>query len=241
MPPKRDSYFLLLAGAIAATVFTGFWFTYFGPLISGTRAGSPPVLHLHGWTFYLWYLLLVAQSALARSRRMSLHVTLGLASIALALLMVGTGLVVIGVQMDVALEKQDPFWTASGPTVFATLALFAGFYVAALRMRRRPDWHKRLILVASVGGMGAATFRLAMVIFGPEHAVPIGVLGSNVFILAGMARDRLRERRVHPAWWLGLLVCLGVEAGVLLLTPTAAGEAFARGLAAMGRMVAFLY
>lgn len=241
MTNSRDNFFLWTAVAIAATVFTGFWFTYFGPLFAGNRAPAAAVVHLHGWTFFAWYVLLVVQSALVHSRRLSLHRTLGGLSVALASLMVGTGLLVVGVRMADALNTGDPFWSASGPAVFATLVLFAAFYVAALRMRRRSDWHKRLMIVASVGGMGAATFRLCMVLFGPGSAMWLGLLGSNLFIVAGIVRDRLYDKRVHPAWWIGLSTCVVLEAGVLLLTPGPLGQALAHALAAIGSMFGFLY
>jgi hypothetical protein len=238
---RRDSFFLWTAAAIGATVFTGFWLTYFGPLFAGNREPDPAIVHVHGWTFFAWYVLLVVQSALVQSRRMSLHRTLGGTSAALASLMVGTGVVVIGVRMADALATGDPFWSTSGPAVFATLVLFAGFYLAALRLRRRPEWHKRLMIVTSVGGMGAATFRLCMVLFGPGSAVWLGLLGSNLFIVAGIVRDRLYDKRVHPAWWIGLSTCVVLASGVLLLTPGPLGQALAHALAAIGRTFGFLY
>lgn len=238
---SRSNFFLWTAVAIAATVFTGFWFTYFGPMFAGTRAPNVAAVHLHGWSFFTWYVLLVVQSALAYSRRVALHRTLGGLSVALASLMVGTGLLVVGVRMADASTTGDPFWSESGPAVFATLVLFAGFYTAALRMRRRSDWHKRLMIIASVGGMGAATFRVCLVLFGPEWAMWLGLLGSNLFIVAGIVRDGLYDKRVHPAWWIGLSACLVLEAGVLLLTPSPPGQALAHALAAIGRTFGFLY
>ena len=241
MTNRRDHFFLAIAVAITAAVLTGFWFTYFGPMFAGNRAPNAVVVHLHGWTFFAWYVLLVLQSWLAYSRRMTLHRTLGGLSLALAAVMVATGLLVVGVRMADALDTGNPFWTASGPAVFATLVLFVVFYVAALRMRRRTDWHKRLIIIASVGGMGAATFRLCMVLFGPDSAMWLGLLGSNLFIVAGIVRDRICEKRVHPAWWIGTCTCVTLEAGALLLAPTPVGQAVSRGLAAIGRAFSFLY
>ena len=40
MAPKRDSFLLCLTLAITAIVFTGFWFTYFGPMFAGAREPS---------------------------------------------------------------------------------------------------------------------------------------------------------------------------------------------------------
>jgi hypothetical protein len=238
---RRDDFFLWTAAAIGATVLAGFWFTYFGPMFAGTRPSNTAAVHVHGWSFFAWYTLLVVQSALVRSRRTSLHRRLGGLSVVLAVMMVATGLLVVGVRMADAVVTGDPFWSTSGPAVFATLVLFAGFYAAALRMRRRPEWHKRLMIIASAGGMGAATFRLCLVLIGPDSAMWLGLLGSNVFIVAGIVRDGRVEARVHPAWWIGLATCVGLEAGALLLTPTSLGQAVSHSLAAIGHTFGFLY
>jgi hypothetical protein len=240
---KRRADFVLMALAITATVFLGFWFSYFGPLAAGTYPVTSPVVHLHGWSFFAWYLLLPLQAALIRVRRVRLHRTLGSLSLALALVMFVTGLIVVGVQMQRALSSAGPsFWSAFGPMIFATLVLFAGFYLAAIVLRRQGAYHKRLIVVAGAAGMGAAAFRILGVVFGPVMWIaPAGILMTNLFIVAGMALDLLREGRVHRAYLIGLLVCLGVEVGAYLSTPTPAGQAIARSLAWVGGTFGFLY
>ncbi len=240
---KRDAHYLRTAIAISATVYLGFWFTYFGPSLGGTYPEASLAVHVHGWSFFAWYLLFPLQAALIHTRRLRLHRTLGSMSVALATLMVATGLLVVGVRMaDAAASTQPSFWSLFGPMVFATLALFAGFYTAALVLRRKGPYHKRLLIVASAAGMGAAAFRIAGAVFGQViWAAPVGILATNVFIVGGMAYDRLREGRIHPAYLIGLPVCLVVEAGIWLLTPTPPGRVLAGGLAWVGRTFGFLY
>jgi hypothetical protein len=239
----RDKRHLGAALAISAAVYLGFWFTYFGPNLRGTYPATSAAVHLHGWSFFAWYLLLPLQASLIHARRVRLHRTLGWLSIALASLMVASGLLVIGVRMAEAVASREPsFWSMFGPMIAATLVLFAGFYAAAVVRRRVSASHKRLVLVASAAGMGAAAFRIIGALWGQVlWAVPAGILASNVFIVAGMAYDYVRDRRVHPAFQIGLLVCLGVEVGVWLLTPTSAGRAVAHGLAWVGHTAGFLY
>ena len=239
----RDKRHLGATLAISAAVYLGFWFTYFGPHLRGTYAATPVAVHVHGWSFFAWYLLLPLQASLIHARRVRLHRTLGWLSIALATLMVASGLLVIGVRMAEAVASAEPsFWAMFGPMIAATLALFAGFYAAALIRRRASASHKRLIIVASAAGMGAAAFRIIGAVWGQVlWAVPVGILASNLFIVAGIAHDYLRDRRVHPAYLTGLLVCVGVEVAVWLLTPTSAGRALAHGLAWVGRTAGFLY
>ncbi len=240
---NRHADFVLLALAISATVFLGFWFTYFGPIVAGAYPKSSPLVHLHGLSFFAWYLLLPLQAALIRIRRVRLHRTLGYMSLALASVMFVSGLAVVSVRMREALSAAEPsFWLAAGPAIFATLMLFAVFYSAALLLRHNGAYHKRLIIVASTAGMGAAVFRILGVLFGEVMWVlPASILMTNLFIVAGMSLDLLREGRIHRAYLIGLPVCFGMELAVFLSTGTPAGQALARSLAWVGDTLAFLY
>lgn len=77
-------------------------FTYFGPMLAGDFPNTSPIVHLHGWTFFAWYLLLPFQAGLIAASRLRRHRAIGYGSIALAIGMTVTGLVVIGVQMKLA-------------------------------------------------------------------------------------------------------------------------------------------
>ncbi len=239
----RDPHYLWATLAITAAVFLGFSFTYFAPILSGAYPTTSPTVHVHGWTFFAWYLLLPMQAYLVQTRRLPLHRTAGAASMILATLMIVTGMIVIGAQMEIARTSPEPtFFGFFGPAIFATLVLFAGFYVAALVNRRRAPFHKRFLIVASAAGMGAATFRIMAAGFGQTLWVaPVGVLATNLFIIPGMIHDRWKDGRVHPAYLLGLAVCVTVEAMAILLTPSPVGRAVADGLAWVGRASAFLY
>jgi hypothetical protein len=239
----RHADFQLLALAITGTVFTGFWFTYFGPIVAGAYPQSSPLVHLHGWSFFAWYLLLPLQAGLIRFRRVQIHRTLGSLSLALAAVMVISGMTVVGVRMREALASgEQSFWLVAGPAVFSTLLLFAAFYSAAFVLRRKSAYHKRLIIVASSAGMGAAAFRILGEIFGPVMWVlPASILATNLFIVVGMGLDLRREGRIHRVYLVGLPVCLALELAVFLATPTPVGQALARGLAWVGGMLGFLY
>lgn len=238
----RDPFYLQAALAIGATAFLGFWFTYFGPQVRGTYPDAAPAVHVHGWSFFAWYVLFPVQAGLIRSRRVPLHRALGWASLGLAAVMAATGVLVLGVRMADAVGAPRSFWSAFGPMVGSTLLLFIGFYAAAVVSRRRGAHHKRWLLVASAAGLGAASFRIVSTAFaGVSWDVPAGILATNLFIVAGMVHDQRRDGRIHPAYRLGLPLCMGVELAAWLLTPAAPGQALAHGLAWVGRTLAFLY
>ncbi|MGE0811846.1 MAG: hypothetical protein AB7O28_26405 [Vicinamibacterales bacterium] len=239
----RGRAYLWLCLSASLVAFSGFSITYFGPMLRGEYPPASPVVHLHGWAFFLWYGLLPTQAGLVAVRRVGLHRTLGQASLILAVVMVATGLIVVGAQMELArLPDGSPFWRFLGPSIFVTLVLFAAFYGLALWFRKRQAFHKRLMLLASTGALGAAAFRLAGAVigFGPE-AGAIGLLAPNVLILAAIAVDMARGGGVHVVFRFGLPASVALEGGMLLLTPTPPGQVVASVLAWSGRLLAGLY
>lgn len=239
----RSAAYFWLCLSTSIVAFTGFTITYFGPMIRGQYAPVSPTVHLHGWTFFLWYGLLPLQAALIGARRVSVHRVLGKASVVLALAMIGTGLVVVGAQMEMARQPDgSPFWQFLGPSIFVTLVLFAAFYGLALRFRRQREFHKRLILLASTGALGAAGFRIAGVLvgFGPLAGI-LGILAPNVIVLAAILVDLKRGDGLHPVFRYGLPVSIALEGGMLLFTPTALSQTVASALAWIGRLSAGLY
>jgi hypothetical protein len=242
-PVRSQSSYFWLCLALSATVFYGFSITYFQPMVAGAYPETSPTVHLHGWTFFLWYLLLPLQACLIRARRVSVHRALGTLSLGLAAAMVGTGMVVIGTQMNLSLQPDgSPFWQGMGPAVFATLILFIIFYTRGILARRDRDRHRRLMLLASAGGMGAAGFRVMTTFLGFTVAAGVaGILIPNLFIVAAILVDQRRGRPVHPVFRTGLPLSVGVEVAAFLITPTPIGHALAEALGWVGRVLAPLY
>jgi len=239
----RSRAYLWLCLSATAVTFTGFAVTYFGPIFAGKYPKVAPIVHVHGWTFFLWYLLLPFQAGLIAARRVATHRTLGLASVALAAAMVGTGLVVITRQVDLARAPDgSPFFRFLGPSIFVTLALFAVFYSLAFRYRRTRELHKRFMLLASTGGLGAAAFRVlgAVIGFGPAAGIA-GILAPNLIVVAAMANERIRGERVHRVYRWGLPVSFLAEGAMILLTPSPPGQLVTAGLAWAGRLLEPIY
>ena len=239
----KGRFFLALSTAIAFSAFLGFYFTYFSPLFAGQYPEVSPAVHIHGWSFFAWYLLLPIQAVLIRSRRISVHRTLGVASVGLAAVMFLTGLLVVSVRVAQAdVRSGTEFWRFFGPVIFSTLLLFVGFYVAALATRRRGPYHKRFIVLASCGALGAATFRILQAVVGFALWVPaVGILLPNLFVVVAMIRDRIRDGEVHPAYRFGLPATLVVEAGVFGATILYPGHALTTLLGWTGEALSFLY
>lgn len=244
----QSFFYPTFALAAAAAAFFGFTFTYFAPMLAGTYPAVSPFVHIHGWSFFLWYVLFPVQALLLATRRYARHMLLGRLSLALAAVMVFTGFFVLAVRMDEALTGSGggflDFLRQVGPLILASLLLFAVFYAAAIRaaLTGRMEAHKRLMVLASSSGLGAALFRIFVNLFGPVAWANSGwMLATNVFMLAGIAYDRLAYGRVHPVYWGGLAFALVVEALVWPFPGNPVVPAVNSALATIGQQVKFLY
>jgi hypothetical protein len=98
-------------------------------------------------------------------------------------------------------------------------------------LRARSDWHKRLMLVATLSLLPPAIARVALQ-FPPLPVLPIAFGGTALVIVAAMALDGVALRRLHPAMlWSGLIVILSLP-GRLLIGSTQAWQDLAAWLIA---------
>ena len=216
--------------ALALTVFAGFASTYYVPLVTGapkaTVSGGPftSLVHLHAGLFTTWVVLFLVQTTLVAQRRVRVHRRLGVFGAVLALGMIASG---VGVAVATAVRGGAP--PGIDPRAFlivplGDIALFTGFIAAALIRRRDKEAHKRLMLLAYVSVLAAATARLPGVLpLGPLVFFGLALL----FVVTGAVYDYATRGRVHRAYiWGGALLALSVPLR-LALSGTAAWLAFA--------------
>jgi hypothetical protein len=104
---------------------------------------------------------------------------------------------------------------------FTQLAAFAMLAGSGLALRRRPDFHKRLMLLSNLPPLIAAIVRLVVFLQLEIRATTLWYL----LLFALIVIDTLRTRRLHPALVAGA-ACLAVAnlgAGALAGTATWAG------------------
>jgi hypothetical protein len=227
--PLVSKFYVTMAAICAAIAFGGFFGTYWLQLARGTFNGSP-MMHLHGLLFSLWTLFFLSQAMLVANRRLKTHRAWGLFGISLATAMLFTGMAVAiqGLQFRLEAGHGDAA-RAFSIVPMSGILMFAGFVTAALLNLRRPEWHKRLMLVATTAILQAAIARfffLAVTGGGPgarpglgppqpiESTMIAGVL-VELLIVAAMVHDWRSHGRVHPAYLWGL----GVTVTVHLLRP----------------------
>lgn len=227
--PRNGRWFFVgMAVAAAVTVFLGFARTYYLKSLFPMPA-FPWLFHIHGALFTAWMLLLILQVSLAASRRIALHRRVGL----IGGLLVAPMLVSGSMAAIAAARGQGPIsaavargqLTRVGPGLpplegmvvpLTTMLLFGVFAGAGLSYRRRPDVHKRLMLLATIAMLPAAIGRAMARLFGIANpALFFGATG--LFVLAIVIYDRRRLGRVHPVTlWGGLALMLSFPARLAL-------------------------
>jgi hypothetical protein len=235
-------YFYVWMSAICVLVaFGGFAGTYWLQVPAGTFVG-PPLLHLHAALFSGWTLLFFAQTWQAAAGRIEHHRAWGVAGAALvgAMVVVGFAAALNSLRNGIAGGYGD---ASRGFMIIPVTAilLFAGLVLAALLNVSRPDWHKRIMLVATVSILQAAMARVFLLAIngggpgvrpglGPPPPIQITIgpaLVANLLIVAGMIYDWRTRGRPHPAYlWAGGVV-LAVQVLRIPLSTSAAWGAVA--------------
>jgi hypothetical protein len=201
---------------------TGFSTTYWLPVVRRTFAG-PLVAHIHGLLFFSWIALLIAQVHFAKAKKIRVHRRLGNLSLPLALAMAlsGFGVGMMAVRRDLAANVGD-FAYSQLAGVVATMLLMLAFVCAAYATRRKPDWHKRFVLLATVALLWPAWFRWRHLLpWIPRPDFWLGFVVADSLIVVAALRDRVKFGRVHPvyAWFGTFLIVENIAELMLFDTP----------------------
>ena len=224
--PRRISFFLCMAVIMVTLNFLGFAPTYFLRSLSDV----PPLplrLQIHGAFFTAWFLVFLAQTSLVAARNLALHRKLGTAGVLLAGAMVASGLHVLYVSA-MAYHDFDADLFETTTLVWANLTLltaFAVFVGLGIRFRRRPEAHKRLMLLACLSMISMSTARIGRYEILRLSDDP--VVNETVYGLGGLAAlfasvflyDVFKRRRPHPAVLWGVPLFLGSIVTAVLIVP----------------------
>ena len=224
-----------LSVLFALIAFLGFAPSYWVPLASGTLDLHPTV-HVHAALFFLWTLLFVAQTALVATGRTRPHRELGLAGIAVASAMVFSGILATIVSLQALLPVRPELARTSAALGFSSMALFVTFVTLAIANIRRPERHKRLMVLASFTISQAAVVRLIRLVPSTELTgrVFLGAVAVDLLLLAVVLIDRRSTGRVHPVWLLGGAAMVSVQYLRVAIVPTEFWRAVTQWLAMLG-------
>ena len=183
------------------------------------------MLHVHGGVLTGWFLLTVVQGWLIQKQRLRLHQEFGYIAAGYAALVVAFGILA---NLRLISEIDSP---ADGENIvvwgnFFTLVMFSAFVALAVKFRRKPDAHKRLMLLASMSIVGPALARFPrwpVFAGGLEAGRAYAIAGLLIMFVLLLAYDVVTRRTPHPASWVGMVLIVSSLAGAVFLGVTGLG------------------
>jgi hypothetical protein len=200
-------FYLCMSLVMASLVVWGFSRTVNNNLFHANPP-RPLLLWFHGTAFSTWVVFFILQSALVRTHKVSVHRFLGWFGAALAATMVvlGCTIAVIMARFDGRVLHQ-PGVDAFLSIPFCDMAIFGTCMALAIYWRKKPDYHRRLIFIASAELMDAAIGRFD---FFFDHNLFYPAL--DFLIVLGMLRDWTVDGRVHKVYRYALPAMIVVQA-----------------------------
>lgn len=240
-------WFYAWMALICLTVaLVGFLPTYFLPLAQG-RFEAPPIIHIHGIVFFAWTMFFCTQTWLVASGQTLAHRTWGVlgVSIATAMVFLVIATVIVRINMMEAAgygaDMRAFSWVqVSGIAFFATVIALAIIYV------KKPEIHKRLMLLGTISLLDAPIARWFLTFLappppevGPVPPPPVFVsvppaLVADVLIIAAIVFDWRTRGRPHPVYLIGGAALLVVQALRVPVAATPVWDSIAAGIARLG-------
>ena len=177
----RQYFYFFMSLLIAATVVYGFSHTIDHKLIHPSPL-PPFVLYIHA---------------------VRVHRGLGWFGVGLAVAVVVLGAWTSASMVRFSIQQKDPFNSTAFTIVqVMDLASFAVPFALAIYWRKKPEFHRRLVLIASCALLDAAFGRF------PELPLVFSPAGVDALICLGVVRDLIVERRVHKVYLYALPILI---------------------------------
>jgi hypothetical protein len=189
---------------MALFVFGGFGMTYWHPMLAGTAAPFPPIVHIHGFIFSTWIIFLMVQPLLINSNNVALHRSVGTFGITVA-----TAMLITSAEVTVLFGRffePNPipdYYPLFYLSVMAVLG-FGTLFCLAIRNVRRPEFHKRFMLFATLPVLPPGINRLYMGILAVDRApLLLTYLTLDALAAAILIHDWRTDGRFHRASLIG--------------------------------------
>jgi hypothetical protein len=230
IPAAGDERFFLRAAIVmTVTVVAGFSMQL---AMGRSTFLSPPLVHAHAITFMGWVAIYLLQNIFVATDRMSLHRRLGWVAAGWMVAMVVLGCLVTAAMVR---RGQVPFFfrplqvlVFDPVTVFA----FVGLTSAAIVLRRRTEWHRRLHYCGMSTLIMPGVARLLPLPLLQPWAWESAFAVTLIFPAVGIWADVRRNGRVHPAWQWGLGAMFAAFFLVEAVTYSPVGAALYRAVTA---------
>jgi hypothetical protein len=235
---KRSRFMMAMSWVLLAVVLVGFSPSFY----LRSFFPAPPIpsyIYVHGAVSTCWFLLLVAQTTLVATGNTATHRKLGVVGILLGVLIVVPGfwfilkfpsriLKLTGAPPEALLPR-----LTEGVAVGLVVAVLTGaFLLAAFLNYKKPQLHRRLIMLASITMVSAAFTRIGgLPIFGGINFHIVMFSGVFALVSALWLYDITSSGNVHIASLTGGTILLLSHLLAINLVPQfASWQAFVKGL-----------
>ncbi len=223
---RHPTFFPAMSVLLIVFVFLGFAPTYY--MRPADTGPIPAYLQVHGAAMTGWYVLLLLQTTLIAMRKRAVHRRLGIAGavIAAVIVMLNPLVVVWSVGHQ---EPGTPLELTALIVVgdLLVMAIFAILVMLAIRWRRYPETHSRMLMLASIAVAGPALGRFSLHLAGTPFP---GLIAIMLLPLLVVAHDRVLMRRVHAVSAWGAAAIIGSLGLSIAIANSPAGPAIVRWL-----------
>ncbi|MBK6725532.1 MAG: hypothetical protein IPO41_13215 [Acidobacteria bacterium] len=200
----EHKFFLAFSAFIPVLTVIGYAQTYYLKPLFNTPPLPSGLVHLHALLMSAWIILFGVQAYLVSSKRIKLHISLGMLGISLA-----TSMVIIGVLTGVAALKRGSTFPGYTPVEFAIIPLadmvvFPIIFAAAIYYRHDAASHKRLMLITMLNLIGPSIARLPL-----PFILDLGTFWffglPNLIAFVLVAGDTYRNGKLNRAFAAGVI------------------------------------
>ena len=194
---RLEKYFYsFMSLLIIVVVVYGFSFTV-GKNLINPAVPRPLVLYVHAAVFTGWLVFFALQSALVQVRKVQWHRRIGWFGAGM-----GIAMIVLGVVTAITMARFNALQLHRSHTDYALMIplfdmlCFTATLGLAIYWRKKPEFHRRLMLIATCALTAAAFGRF------PARLLPHQFFysGVDVLILVGVVRDLIVTGRVHRVY-----------------------------------------
>lgn len=208
--PSDRRLFSAAAILFPLVVLAGYFRSYYFSAFFDVPPVANMLVHAHGLVMTLWVVYFSAQIALIRTKNIRLHMTMGMAGVALAILVVVVG---TATAYDAQLVRGSAPEGINPHSFFVLpmldMLLFVVFFAGAVYNRKRPTEHKTLMLMTAIAFMPAALFRIAVV---PPHLAIHWAFGVPMLVaLACLAWHTAKHRKLNKVFAAAVLLIIAAH------------------------------
>ena len=212
-----DKYFYFAMSLLMTVVVVyGFSLTM-GARIIHPKTAPPTILYIHAFVFYGWLAFFIFQSALVRTHNVRLHRSMGWFGVGL-----GVVIPVLGISTAITMNRIKMMANSASDAAafmlvpFLDIACFTTKFALAIYWRKKPEYHRRLILIASCALTAAGWGRFPGAFFQGNYFYA----GVDLLILLGMVRDWIVNGRVHVVYKYALPAFVAAQTFVMFTIAT---------------------